>query len=62
MDGHARDHDDPTLRLQLDLQLAREPICGRLRGECGADEEFVGWLGFVEALRRLSEAQRERRE
>jgi hypothetical protein len=62
MDGHARDHDDPTLRLQLDLHLGREPISGRLRCERCADEEFVGWLGFVEALRRLSEAQREREE
>jgi hypothetical protein len=62
MDGQARDHDDATLRVQLDLHLAREPISGRLRGERGADEEFVGWLGFVEALRRLSEAQTERRD
>jgi hypothetical protein len=58
-----RHHDDEApLTLQLELQLAREPISGRLRGEHGADEEFVGWLGFVEALRRLSEAQTEKRD
>ena len=60
MDGQARDHDDAPLRVQLDLHLEREPISGRLRGERGADEAFVGWLGFVEALRRLSEAQTQR--
>jgi hypothetical protein len=62
MDGRQHDHDEAPLTLQLELRLAREPISGRLRGERGADEEFVGWLGFVEALRRLSEAQTERRD
>jgi hypothetical protein len=61
MDGQP-DDDDCPLRLWLELRLAREPICGRLRGERGADEEFVGWLGFVEALRRLSGAQEHRRD
>jgi hypothetical protein len=62
MDEHACDNDDAPLRLQLDLHLGREPISGRLRGERGADHEFVGWLGFVEALRRLSDAQTERKD
>jgi hypothetical protein len=57
VDDPARTDDDRPLRVQLDLQLAHEPISGRLRSERGGDEEFVGWLGFVEALRRLSEAQ-----
>lgn len=41
------------LRLQLELNLDREPISGRLRSRRGAEERFVGWLGFVDALRRL---------
>jgi hypothetical protein len=62
MDGPHRDDYEAPLTLQLELQLAREPISGRLCGERGDDEEFVGWLGFVEALRRLSEAHTERRD
>ncbi len=53
--GHA--HEAPALRVQLDLHLDRDPICGRLRTECGADERFVGWLGFVDALKRLQERE-----
>jgi hypothetical protein len=56
MDDQAR-HDDRTLSVQLDLQLDQRPITGRLRPERGPDEPFVGWLGFVEALRKLSDAQ-----
>jgi hypothetical protein len=44
-----------VLRLQLDLHLDREPISGRLRTRRGAEERFVGWLGFVDALRRLQQ-------
>ena len=33
--------------------MDREPIKGRLRPERGSDEVFVGWLGFVDALKRL---------
>jgi hypothetical protein len=44
-----------VLRLQLELHLDREPISGRLRTRWGAEERFVGWLGFVEALRRLQQ-------
>jgi hypothetical protein len=57
MSDQARTDDDRTLRAQLELRLDSKPITGRLRSERGADEEFVGWLGFVEALRRLSEAR-----
>jgi len=46
-------HDDRTLRLRLDVQLDRQPITGRLRTDGGAEETFVGWLGFADALRRL---------
>jgi hypothetical protein len=57
-----REPDDAPLRLQLELHLEREPICGRLRCDRGEDEEFVGWLGFVEALRRVAEARTDRRD
>ena len=43
------------LRLDLELNLDREPISGRLRTRRGAEEPFVGWLGFVDALRRLQQ-------
>jgi hypothetical protein len=61
MDDQARTSHDRPLRLQLDLRLDCEPITGSLRCPEGRDEEFVGWLGFVEALRRLSEAQSKER-
>jgi hypothetical protein len=44
-----------VLRLQLELHLDREPISGRLRTRSGAEERFVGWLGFVDALSRLQQ-------
>ena len=37
--------------------LDRQPISGRLRSERGADERFVGWLGFVEALKRVHDLE-----
>jgi hypothetical protein len=60
MDEGGRSHDDRALRVRLDLHLDREPICGRLRAEGGADERFVGWLGFVDALKRLQERAADR--
>jgi hypothetical protein len=57
------DHDptvaDHTLSVRLDVELEREPICGRLRTDDGADEPFVGWLGFMDALRRVQEERRD---
>jgi hypothetical protein len=53
MDDHHGTDPDRELHVQLDLQLDRQPIAGRLRSEQGADESFVGWLGFVAALERL---------
>lgn len=58
MDDQAGNDEDRALSAQLDLQLDRQPISGRLRTEWGADKQFVGWLGFVDALNRLQE-QRE---
>jgi hypothetical protein len=52
---HARAEADRLLSVQLDVSLDRRPIRGRLRTRHGADERFVGWLGFVDALKRLGE-------
>jgi hypothetical protein len=60
MDDNDRTARDRALRVQLEVELDREPISGRLRPERGAEEPFVGWLGFVEALRRLDDAANER--
>jgi hypothetical protein len=57
MDDRAPTHPDRRLSLQLDLCVDREPISGSLCCDRGPTEQFVGWLGFVEALRRLADAQ-----
>jgi hypothetical protein len=44
---------DHTLSVRLEIQLDRQPIRGHLRTDTGAEETFVGWLGFVDALQRL---------
>jgi hypothetical protein len=49
--------EERTLRLRLEVQLDRQPIGGRLRTDSGTEETFVGWLGFVDALRRLHDLQ-----
>jgi hypothetical protein len=51
-----------VLRVHLELHLDREPISGRLRPEDGAEEPFVGWLGFVDALKRVHESPSNRKE
>jgi hypothetical protein len=62
VDGETRFDDDRSLSLRLEVRLDAEPISGRLRTEAGADERFVGWLGFVDALKRLQDQQdRDRR-
>jgi hypothetical protein len=53
VDDEPASEEAKVLRLQLELRLDREPISGRLRTGRGAEEPFVGWLGFVDALRRL---------
>jgi hypothetical protein len=55
MDGNDRTDEDRVLRVQLELDLDSQPVTGLLRSDRGADEEFVGWLGFVDALKRLHE-------
>jgi hypothetical protein len=54
-DHHNAPDEEVVLRMQLELRIECEPISGRLRAEGEADEEFVGWLGFLDALRRLHE-------
>jgi hypothetical protein len=53
MDEQIRTDEDRVLSVRLDVCLDRQPISGRLRTERGLDEQFVGWLGFVDALKRL---------
>ena len=60
MDDQARSGEERTLSVRLDLHLAGEPISGRLRTDGGAEERFVGWLGFVDALKRLHELEVDR--
>ena len=60
MDDHGRNDEDGALSVQLDVHLDRQPVTGRLRTASGADERFVGWLGFVDALKRAQEASTER--
>ena len=59
MDDETSADQNYPLRVQLDLDLDRQPISGRLRTQWGADERFEGWLGFVDALRRLQELRKE---
>jgi hypothetical protein len=48
-----RSEEDYALSVRLDVYLDRQPVTGRLRAQRGAEEQFVGWLGFVDALKRL---------
>lgn len=57
MEDEAAADDADVLRVQLDVHLDRQPIQGRLSTPRGAEESFVGWLGFVEALGRLHERE-----
>jgi len=56
-DDDPRD-EDRLLSVRLDVHLDRQPISGRLRTDRGEDEQFVGWLGFIDTLRRLQEFER----
>lgn len=53
MGNQAGTGEGRELSVQLDINLDRLPVTGRLRSPGGADERFVGWLGFVDALRRV---------
>ena len=61
MDDDACDSKYGALSVQLDVHLDRQPVTGRLRTRHGANERFVGWLGFVEALKRAKQASTEHR-
>jgi hypothetical protein len=60
VDDHSPYDEDRVLRVQLELDLDRQPISGTLRPDRGAEEPFVGWLGFVDALKRLKERTEQR--
>jgi hypothetical protein len=60
MDDQAHSGEEDTLSVRLDLDLAAQPISGRLRTDGGAEERFVGWLGFVDALKRLHQLEVDR--
>jgi hypothetical protein len=55
MDGEHGRSEEVVLKLLLELRLDQQPISGRLRTERGADEPFVGWLGFLDSPMRLQE-------
>ena len=57
IDEQFRTDEDRVLSVRLDVWLDRHPVSGRLRTERGADEQFVDWLGFVDALKRLHELE-----
>jgi hypothetical protein len=57
MDDEGGIDEERGIRAQLDLHLEPHPVRGRLRTEQGDDEQFVGWIGFVEAMKRLGEVQ-----
>jgi hypothetical protein len=54
MDERSGDGDRP-LRVRLEVHLDRQPIRGLLRTDQGDEESFTGWLGFVDALRRVQQ-------
>jgi len=56
MDDNDRTGEDRALRVELELHLDRRPITGRLGPGSGAEEPFVGWLGFLETLERFRDA------
>jgi hypothetical protein len=56
MDDAATGGTKLELTIQLQLEHGHEPVRGVLRIEDGSEERFVGWLGFVDALKRLCEA------
>jgi hypothetical protein len=57
MDERIRTDQHRVVSVRLDVCLDRQPVSGRLRTERGADEQFVGWLGFIDALKRLHELE-----
>jgi hypothetical protein len=52
-----RSEEDWVLSVRLDVYLDRRPVTGRLRAQRGVEEQFVGWLGFADALKRLRDIE-----
>jgi hypothetical protein len=57
MNNRPGDAANPMLIVQLAVRLDLRPVRGSLSTKSGACETFVGWLGFVDALKRLHELQ-----
>ena len=55
IDDQARTDECRVLSVRLQIFLDCEPVRGRLQAEDGSEESFVGWLGFVDALKRCHE-------
>lgn len=53
MDDRDTANRDRLLSVWLDVRLDCRPISGRVRTEHGSEQCFEGWLGFVDALKRL---------
>ena len=49
-----RHEEEQVLHVHLELVLDRRPVLGTLRAGGRVEERFVGWLGFLGALQRLS--------
>jgi len=47
-----------TLRIELDLVMGREPICGRVRDAEGGEHLFTGWLELIQMLEHVRVGQR----
>jgi len=61
IDDQARTDERRVLSVRLQLFLDCEPVRGRLQAEDGTEEDFVGWLGFVDALKRCHDDPKETR-
>jgi hypothetical protein len=61
IDDEARTDECRVLSVRLQLCLDCEPVRGRLQAEDGTEEHFVGWLGFVDALKRCHDHPKETR-
>jgi hypothetical protein len=57
MDHESAADEEDVLSVRLDVVFGRQPVQGRLRTPTGAEEPFVGWVGFVDALPRLHERE-----
>jgi hypothetical protein len=55
--AQARDGTRAPLRVELELEMDRQPVRGKVRSD-GRSERFVGWLELAETLGRLHRRSR----